>query len=222
VVTGGPAGAVYTAYETSAPGNTLAVQVVSSTDQGRHFGPPITVGPAVFGIVPGPGIIVPSGPEIVADRRQGNAYVVYATARAGAANAEIVISRSRDGGHTWSMPARAGYGSPSSRTTFFQPQVAVDDAGGVEVMCLAMAQGRVDVLSARSTEHGDRFAPPQRITSRPFDPALAPSGGKEGLWWIGDYQGLAVGSGAIHPIWSDTRTGQLEIFTATVPLPAAH
>jgi hypothetical protein len=120
------------------------------------------------------------------------------------------------------VPAHVGYEVRSSRTAFFQPQVAVDDAGAVEVMCLAMAQGKVNVLLARSTTHGDRFVPWRQITSRPFDPTLAPSGGKEGLWWIGDYQGLAVEHGAIHPIWGDTRSGHLEIYTATVTMPADH
>jgi len=35
--------------------------------------------------------------------------------------------------------------------------------------------------------------------------------------WIGDYQGITATADTFHPIWNDTRTGQLEIFTASVP-----
>jgi hypothetical protein len=53
--------------------------------------------------------------------------------------------------------------------------------------------------------------------NQPFDPAQgSPNGGKHGAWWIGDYQGLASTPGAFHPFWNDTRTGRLELFTATV------
>lgn len=98
----------------------------------------------------------------------------------------------------------------------------MDGAGTVEVMYLIMARGRVDLMLARSTAHGPRFGPRLRVTSRPFDPALAGPGGKEGLWWIGDYQGLAVEGGAAHPIWGDTRSGHLEIVTAVLPQPDGH
>jgi hypothetical protein len=58
-----------------------------------------------------------------------------------------------------------------------------------------------------------------RVTRRPFDPTLAPRipGMKGRPWWIGDYQGLAAGPGAVYPIWSDTESGHLEIVMARIP-----
>jgi hypothetical protein len=100
--------------------------------------------------------------------------------------------------------------------------VVVDAAGAVDVTYLALAHGRIEVLLARSTMQGVRFEPPQRVTSQSFNPMQGGSvgGGKKagalGLWWIGDYQGLATGGGLIHPFWNDTRTGRLEIFTAAI------
>jgi len=62
------------------------------------------------------------------------------------------------------------------------------------------------------------FGPPLRVTTRSFDPARGVQGGKHGAWWVGDYQGLAATTAsAVHPLWNDTRTGALELFTAAVP-----
>ncbi len=88
------------------------------------------------------------------------------------------------------------------------------------VAYLRLARGRVAVLLTQSTAHGLRFGPPQRITTRAFDPTLGLPGDKEGVWWIGDYQGLAAGPGHFYPCWGDTRTGHLQIVTATVPAAA--
>src|SRR5215475_13174628 len=47
---------------------------------------------------------------------------------------------------------------------------------------------------------------------------LGAQGGKHGAWWVGDYQGLAASTAsAAQPLWNDTRTGALELFTAAVP-----
>jgi hypothetical protein len=65
-----------------------------------------------------------------------------------------------------------------------------------------------------STSKGSSFGTAQPVTPSPgFDPALSLSG------WLGDYQGLAAGGGAFHPLWNDTRTGQMQLFTATLPVP---
>ena len=59
------------------------------------------------------------------------------------------------------------------------------------------------------------------MTDRPFDPTLGGPGGKHGAWWIGDYQGLAATAARVHLLWNDTRTGALELFTATHRWPDA-
>ena len=235
MVAAGPAGAVDVAYVTvgrgtATPGHratgapALEVEVVTSEDHGRHFGRPTVPGPAVFGLVPAPGILVPTGPSLATDSRDGAVYVTYAAYRPGTMHADIMVARSRNSGRTWSAPLRVTNGPLTDKAVYCQPQVVVDDAGTVAVSYFALAHGRVDVFLARSATHGARrgvlhtpFGPPQQITSRSFDPALGLPGGKEGLWWIGDYQGLAAGPGMFHPLWSDTRTGHLEIFTAALP-----
>ena len=122
-----------------------------------------------------------------------------------------------DGGRTWSAPMHVTAASHTGSTIYFQPRVIVAGAATVAVSYLAMVRGRVDVWLARLAAPGAGFGQRQRITARSFDPALGLPGDKEGLWWIGDYQGLATGGGVIHPLWGDTRRGRLEIFTAAVP-----
>lgn len=93
----------------------------------------------------------------------------------------------------------------------------MDNDGRVALSAFALADGRVNVVLFTSRPGPLRFGPPLTITSMPFDPAEGTlSGGKHSAWWIGDYQGLASSPDGLHPFWNDTRTGQLELFTATV------
>ncbi|HWE64887.1 MAG TPA: sialidase family protein, partial [Chloroflexota bacterium] len=193
----------------------LVVAMVESTDGGRHFGRATTPGPTVFGLAPAAGLLVPTGPSLATDPRDGSVYAVYTVAHPGPAPADdIVLAHSRNGGRTWTTAAPVTPGPGADHAVYFQPRVVIDGAGSVAVSYLVLAHGRVDVMLARPTTHGVLR---QRITSRSFDPALGLPGDKEGLWWIGDYQGLAAGPRMIYPCWSDTRTGHLEIVTATVP-----
>ena len=102
---------------------------------------------------------------------------------------------------------------------YFQPNVVVDGASGVDVSFLALSHGTINMEVTRSTTRGERLRCSDhghRITV----PARA--GGfcssKHGAWWIGDYQGLAAGPGVVYPVWNDTRTGELQIFAASVAI----
>ena len=78
-------------------------------------------------------------------------------------------------------------------------------------MAFAMNQGVVSVVLRISEPAPLRFGPPITVTDLPFDPAKV-------NYELGDYQALATTPGAFHPLWNDTRTGQLELFTAAVPV----
>lgn len=218
VAAAGPGGTVYVAYVTATSGATpaLVVEVVTSADYGRAFGRPVVLGPAVFGLTPQPDLMLPSGPMVAVDRRDGSVYVVYVVAY-GAGRSGIVLARSRDDGRTWTMSTITTATSPRDQGVAFQPQVAVGVDGTVAVSYLRLEHGRVDVLLAQSTTHGARFDQPLRITTHSFDPSLGLPGDKEGLWWIGDYQSLAAGPRDLYPCWGDTRTGHVQIVTAAVP-----
>jgi hypothetical protein len=94
--------------------------------------------------------------------------------------------------------------------------VAVDAAGRVGTSAFVLEQGLVRVEFFVSDPETLRFSTPLRITPAPFDPAAGGLAGKHGVWWIGDYQGLTSTGETFHLLWSDTRSGQLELFTATI------
>jgi hypothetical protein len=244
MVAAGPAGAVYVAYD-SGLGNADApdadanrtvpparaagtpelgtmVDLIGSTDRGQHFGPPILIGSAAYTVSPARDVYLPTSASVTADPRSGVVYVAYAVTRNGIQGNVIIVARSHTNGRTWQSAVGAGNGSPTDALYYAQPQLAVDGTGSVDLLCFAYARDHVDVLLSRSASGGARFQQPLHLTPSPFDPALstAGSGGKHGLWWIGDYQGLAAGGGWLHPFWNDTHTGRLEIVTAAIRIGA--
>jgi hypothetical protein len=193
------------------------VRVVCSVDGGITFGRPPELGRAAAEwSLPG-GANAIAIPTIAADPNRDALYAVFAQRPRGAAYSTIVVARSLDRGHTWSRPLRV---TPARRGLFcFQPQIAIDSRGRVAISAFVLERGRVHVVITTSRQAPLRFTAPRRISDRPFNPARGspPGGAKHGAWWIGDYQGLAASTaGTFHPFWNDTRTGRLQLFTATV------
>lgn len=103
------------------------------------------------------------------------------------------MTASHDRGRTWSKAVTA---TPDDGVTYFQPNLAVDEAGRVAISAFALANGRVDEVLLLSQAGDLRFRPPLRVTTAPFDPhSPTASGGKHGAWWIGDYQAITSSAG---------------------------
>jgi hypothetical protein len=225
----GPPGGVYVIYgvgkgvgsagllETTVtqPTDTPAtVTVLCSRDRGQTFGPPIEIGRGTINVsFPGLPGTSDSLPAIAAGTGRGLVCAVFSVQKHDAGHAGVVLTASKDAGRTWT-PATAV--TPQDQVIYFEPQVTIDDAGRIGVMAFAWARGMVSVVLMVSEPGSLRFGPPITITSQPFNPALGEIRGN-GMWSIGDYQALAATPGAFHPLWNDTRTGQLQLFTATVP-----
>jgi hypothetical protein len=156
-----------------------------------------------------------SGPTVAISPLDGALYVAFPVRAPGSAHSDIVVSASRDRGRSWSRPVAA---TPRDGATYFQPNLAADEQGRVAISAFALANGRIDEVLILSTGGQLRFAPPLRVTKAPFDPLdpATASRGKYGIWWIGDWQGIASAAGAFHLMWNDTRTGKLDLFAATV------
>jgi hypothetical protein len=191
------------------------VVAVCSADAGRSFGGPVRLG-AEAAIIALPGGVRPnSGPAVAISPRGEAIYVAYPVHDRGSAHSGIVVTASRDGGRSWSRPAAA---TPGDGKVYFQPNLAADETGRVAISAFALAGGRIDEVLLVSAAGELRFGPPLRVTTASFDP-LGPataSRGKYGVWWIGDWQGIASGAGAFHLVWNDGRTGNLDLFAATV------
>src|SRR5229473_1624504 len=195
----------------------MAGQVVAvcSTDAGHSFAAPVHLG-SESSVIALPGGVEANSSPAVAAYPQGDAlYVAFPKHQPGATHSDIVVTASHDRGRTWGKAVTA---TPADGVTYFQPNLAVDNAGRVAISAFALANGRVNQVLLLSQPQGKlRFQPPLRVTTTAFDPHTpAASGGKHGAWWIGDYQGITAGAGAVHLVWNDTRTGKLDLYAATV------
>jgi hypothetical protein len=191
------------------------VVAVCSTDAGRSFAAPVRLGAESAAIALPGGVRPNSGPTVAASPRGDALYVAFPTHEPGSAHSGIALTVSRDRGRSWSKAVTA---TPGDGVIYFQPNLAVDEAGRVAISAFALANGRMDEVLLVSKAGEPRFGPPLRVTTAPFDPLdpATASRGKYGAWWIGDWQGITSSAGAFHLVWNDTRTGKLDLFAATV------
>jgi hypothetical protein len=219
-VAAGPDGLVCVAFDWTTrqdPSGDLAGQVVAvcSADAGSSFGAPAHLGTEAAAIALPGGVRPNSGPTVAISPRDEAIYVAFPVHEPGSARSGIVVTASRDRGRSWSAPVTA---TPRDDVIYFQPNLAVDAAGRVAVSAFALANGRIDEVLLISATGARSFAPPLRVTTAPFDPldSATSSRGKYGIWWLGDWQGIASGAGAFRLVWNDTRTGKLDLYAATV------
>jgi hypothetical protein len=141
-------------------------------------------------------------------------YVAWSSCTA-TAQADVFLSRSVDGGATWSpTPLRVNDDGPSNPRDQFFPSITVDDAGVVRAMwgddrldTVNPGGHNYDIFNANSTDHGASFGTNVRVTSQSSNPD-ADFGGT----FIGDYFGIAPCG---TPIWTDTRNGSEDAFAAS-------
>lgn len=206
----------------------LSVGFISSSDGGNTWSSPTVVSTqqTVDDFAPNTGALLRTGaglPSAAIDASNGDLYVVWEDARfTGGAVNQVVISRSTDGGTTWSSPAVVS--NPNSKPAF-TPTVAVNAAGtvGVTYYDFRNADGIItgqptDYWFTSSTDGGASFGGETRITPTSFDMLNAPNAG--GLF-LGDYQGLAASDTAFYPFFVQTNTGntsnRTDVFTTVAP-----
>jgi hypothetical protein len=191
------------------------VTAVCSADAGDTFGGPVHLGAETATIALPGGVRPDSGPAVAISPRGDAIYVAFPVRKPGAAHSDIVVTASRDRGRTWSRPVTA---TPRDGAIYFQPNVAADAAGRVAISAFALENGRMDEVLLISRPGKLSFGPPLRVTTAPFDPLdpATATRGKYGIWWLGDWQGIASSGGAFHLVWNDTRTGKLDLFAASV------
>jgi hypothetical protein len=213
VLAAGPGGTVCAGYLVPA-GGAAVLTVLSSTDHGETFGAPVSLA-SIASLAPGLGnVTAKSGPAIAAAPCSGYLYAAVTSFDETAISSQILLFASPDRGRTWSAPVSV---AASTTQIYLQPQLAVDAAGrvGLSAYALSIEDLRIDVLLYLSGPGAPRFTAPRRVTTQSFDPTLAIDTGS--TRWLGNYQGLTTAGGAFHPIWTDTRTGNAQVFTATVP-----
>ena len=144
-------------------------------------------------------------PQIASDAR--GVYLVWDDVRLG--NANVYLTRSSDGGVTWSSPLRIN--DVLSGQHFFPTVTA---SGGT--VTIAWYDSRfsspgtmtaLDVFFAQSTDAGVTFSPSYRVTSISFNPNMVLRTEFPGTnsVFMGDYIGISSGPGVAFPIWTDNR-----------------
>jgi hypothetical protein len=215
----GPSGQVYVAWEDFRKDTILFTR---SLDCGRTFEPekPIASVVPVPEPLPGNGYRLDSFPRMAVDQASGNVYVGWADY--GSGDADVLLTRSVNGGTTWSSPTRVN--DVATNNQIF-PAITVFN-GKLDVAFYDSrndpAAKLLDVYDARSTDGGVTFLSNVRVTATPFDPNIGITGGGT-VPFLGDYNGVAANGSGVHPVWADNRNISAaapldqDIFTAVIP-----
>jgi hypothetical protein len=204
------------------------VAVQRSTNRGVTWSAPIVVDILFSSATQGQGVVDPRDlhpvrtgdllPEAASDPRRGSndLYIVWHDIRFTLAaplpifNDQIVISKSIDGGLSWSDPKRV---SENKLTQAFTGSVEVDQRGNVGVTYYDFTADspaglplNTDYWFTASRDGGQTFSPRARLTQRSFDMRTAPDAGG---FFVGDYEGLATAGRRYHPVFVTANDGNL-------------
>lgn len=232
----GPNSEVYVAWVQYSPG---AIRFDRSIDGGVTFGTDITIQNTSFvsGSING-GITVFSFPamdvDITGGAYNGNIYIAYMDDSPGHTDEDIYFTRSTDGGNTWSTKIRINDDNLNNGCDQFHPWLTVDPDGNIIVVFLdrRLDPGNLlmDLYLTISTDGGNTWSTNERVTTVSSDPTAGSAlmsftpnhpvkigkpvilASRSGL--IGEYIGVTASSiDNIHPIWTDTRLGNQDVFT---------
>jgi hypothetical protein len=135
---------------------------------------------------------------------------------------DIFLSRSTDGGTTWSSPLRVNDDPTGVANDQFNHWLAVDPVDGSINISWNDTRNdpthvSTDIYYARSTDGGLGFAPNVKVTSATTNETCC--GADLGNQY-GDYEGIAAFGDSIHPVWTDRRSSVAsldeEVFTSTL------
>lgn len=202
----GPAGVVHLVWANYTFNGSFwspALLTAKSTDGGASWSAPVVISDALpFGVdgqrTGG------SLPSAAVDPRTGDLYVVWQDERFSPGTDQVVLSRSNDGGETWSTVQLVSDGPRNAAN--FTPAVAVNANGVVGVAYYSMRNDParsvlVDEYLAISRDQGRKFGRSVRVSAASWDVRFAAvSRG----FFLGDYQGLAAGRKTFHPLWIAT------------------
>jgi hypothetical protein len=222
----GPDGTLYVAWNDILQ-NTIAES--SSSNGGHTFGPTHVVATkqAAFDVgIPSMNtrraLIYPAcGADTSMGASRGTLYCSWIDTTA-ANGTDVFLSRSTDGGSTWSSPRRVNDDPSGVANDQFNQWLSVDPIDGSVNLSWNDTRNdpthvSTDIYYGRSTTAGLSFAPNIRVTSAPTDESCC--GANLGNQY-GDYEGIAALGGTVHPVWTDRRASvsdlDEEVFTATL------
>jgi hypothetical protein len=219
----GPDGSITVIYTIFDKESATAIYAVHSTDAGLSFSAPV-LAHAIVGLP----YHLSNGtfrnftlPDLAVDPVTGALYLVWSDYRMH--QADVLFSRSTDGGQTWSVPLRVNDDPPHNGADHFMPAVAVARDGVITVSWFDRRRDPtdhlIDTYLAQSNNGGITFGRNRRVTTTNWDPAIdAPEPeGKPDDTFIGDYEALCADNRFAHPLWNSTQNGRTqEIYMANV------
>jgi hypothetical protein len=213
----GPGGALYIAWVNYYP---PAIKFDKSTNGGVSFGPDRTITPVDYGdnYLNG-GIWVFSYPamdvDITGGSYNGYVYVAYMDIGAGY-DTDIFFKRSTNGGNTWSAPVRLNDDAVGNGRDQFHPWLTVDESGRISVVFLDRRNDPnnylYDCYMTHSEDGGLTWSENVRIS----DVSSDPQAGQALAGLLGEYIGVTSSQGRVNALWTDTRRGHQDSFTARV------
>lgn len=189
------------------------IMFTKSTDHGQTWpSTNVTVAPLPVGwglLVPG--VFRATGmPWIACDRSgsafNGNIYINWSDQKNGVNDGDIWLSKSSDGGQTWSAPLRVNNDAPGKQQFF--SAVTVDQVTGYVFVIFYdrrnYADNSTDVYVAYSKDGGSSFTN-VRVSESPFVPNAA--------IFFGDYICIAAHNNVIRPMWTRMENDALSVWT---------
>jgi hypothetical protein len=224
-------GTVYVAWTTIG----RRIQVDRSVDGGDHFGADVLVGeapglpgggnaicdlPGAYGIPAQGRRCITTTPTVQVDSRAGSAehvYVVYSAPDRGG-HAQDVLVRTFDASLAPLTGSQRVHPADSGRDEFM-PASAVDDAGRLWICFYDTGADRTRRTAryscTASADGAQTFATARAVATVASNETKHPASDFQ----FGDYEGLSVGGGVAHPMWTDGRAIKTlgeEIYTTTL------